>query len=132
MKRIWIALGLIIAIVCIVQAQIPPTPPHYSPSVPTPGVDGLRQQVEALRLEVNALNAATRSLIADLQNDINGDVDYLPSTGNTHEFTKKAWVNGVPGATDRGYAEIATLIMEAQASIDAWEVIRAGLESFIP
>lgn len=134
MRRIYVALTLIVCIIIISSghAQIPPGITPHDPSIPTPGVDGLRQEVEALRLEVNALNETARLMASAFQSAPGIDVLYLPSTGRIKEFTKTAWIGGVVGASDRGYEDITILVTNAQQVVDDWEAVKTYLESFTP
>ena len=104
----------------IVTAQ---TPTLYSPSIPTPGMP---QEVDALEQRILVLEAAVIALIDDRQAGIRLDVEYMPTTGRTAQFTKQAWLDMPPG-TNRGFALITDLLASGQISIDQWETIKVSL-----
>ncbi len=110
-----------------VQAQDPPVVPHYSPSVPTPGITELQQLVTDLHSEVDALRSVSMTLITSKQDAIIVDMGYLNSVNRTDEFTKQAYTNGGPGLPSRGYVDISDLLIEAQTTIDAWERVKDSI-----
>jgi len=102
-------------------------PPTYSPSVPTPGVEGLQQRVTTLESQVATQSEAIQYLITNLQDVANEDITYNNLTGHVYEWTKAGFITSDPAASNRGFVEVAVLIAAAQTFIDWWEAIKAGL-----
>ncbi len=129
---ILLALGVFIPIVAlvthsIVEAQNPPVVPRYSPSIPTPGLTGVAQELSDVRSEVLELRSVVAALITNQQDVIVLEMAYLNSLDHASQFTKQAWIDGEAGIPSRGYILVSDLLAQAQAALDAWEALRDSL-----